>query len=1512
MPLSPEQSETALAGITAETATRNHRASTRNRRKQERSQRHRAFQPYSRQVIDAAFAMLEQGMRHHERKLNSKLLAILRTEFSSWIHEQAAEFNRQLKVVPKQSKQQWIQEKFDRDLRTLESRANRLLCEYIPIFIDGLLSQIELLKCENREFRRSISKVQAESETRHIILEYAAMLGSNAKDLNKDRKALDRWLDEEAMNDRFLKVSGEKKLLVVFALNRLGETVALSFQLARQYKETGNVSEKLSSPDLANHPQCQFWQRLNLENRLCDAVQYEGDDRIPSAALKCLRRGVEQLAPGLASHLFDHDTRVIVNRIAMDANADVWVQCEAINICTLLDKTNSASFLQNRLNMHHGPDDIFVRRHLWRLLARLASQDPRFIPNFGHDPSPFVRQAIVESALTTKGQRAHEAYLKMGLRDGSEKVRAAALACSIGKELSWEATCRVLDLADRVLKNETNAFVLRTTFHVAVVLLRQIMEASNRNLAERKLTDDQVQRVVEIYRNRLEPAIRSIECRCNLIPVRRWAAQTCEKLWAILDDDAANLIAEVRKLIATTDRGNIAKLPNSLFADRSEDSIGRALSVLTIEDFGYEVDVKRGRFFRSQIRRGDHFGFRLWRFWYELTHPATDKRQALRHTVGRISTSTIRVPSQICGELSETKVPGEPLTLGIDGTWRPFLPLLDDFVSLLNMGWFKRATKNFYSSQGITRLKSPKSMTDRLRAFRSLSFQFTKIAKLRNWNNDSWPPHKYIDSLRELGFEVSFERYTGTVFPRNANETDDSVEVFFKTDLDQPVELSADDNAGGFALLAATLDQQGILRTASETILDFAQYFYSPFENSLPQLVAFATVILLLFIGRHFLENYRFRKARRSIPLSIGGWGTRGKSGTERLKAALLGVMGHGLVSKTTGCEAMFIHGDAHGDPLEIPLFRPYDKATIWEQKNLISLAAKMNPSVFLWECMALTPSYVDVLQRQWTQDDLGTITNTYPDHEDVQGPAGHNVATTISGFVPVDSHLITTEAEMLPFVSESCRHAGTSLDDVGWLESGLVTEDVLARFPYQEHPNNIALVAAMGRHLGCEYDYSLKAMADFLVPDLGVLKTHPVSIIKCRKIEFTNGCSANERFGCMGNWKRLGFDTQDPWTDPGTWICGVVNNRADRVPRSKVFAKIIVEDVNADRFFLIGSNLDGLQSFINEALQDKVNSLSLKLPSGQWSTEHALETLQRAAWNLRLPITQQHVDDRLRTMMQSVEGDETCTHHSPEFVTELTSQIVELNKESADALADYQALEQEVRSLADGNADIADEAFRSWYANWYQKKIVVVPKLEATGEEIIARIVDEVPPGVHARIMGLQNIKGTGLDFVYRFQAWDTCHEACQMMAENNTVIAQKGLDTLSAMPFIGQLCQELVAETIGKAKRNPALKRSDAQKQLTQLRSKLESDSSLNFTSDSKETIKAERGLTEKLKDWVYENAEQYFDVNDSLHRREKADLIYRELAECRISRQRAILEMRKINKRQKGGWLKAGLEK
>ena len=235
--------------------------------------------------------------------------------------------------------------------------------------------------------------------------------------------------------------------------------------------------------------------------------------------------------------------------------------------------------------------------------------------------------------------------------------------------------------------------------------------------------------------------------------------------------------------------------------------------------------------------------------------------------------------------------------------------------------------------------------------------------------------------------------------------------------------------------------------------------------------------------------------------------------------------------------------------------------------------------------------------------------------------------------------------------------------------------------------------------------------------------------------------------------------------------------------------------------------------------------------------------------------------------------------------------------------------------------ADTVDEKFRSAMRKWFERKIVAVADVDATGEQIITRIVDEVPPGYLARIMGLQNIKGTGLDFVYRFHAWDVCHDACEATANRNTAVAEKAVHALAALPVIGQLCVEKMKLTIQRCRSNKHLQRADLQLTLDQLevRLKMATDSSVGTSSgasdraselsESESSVSRVRG---ELNNWAVEWTEQFLDVNDSIRRREKSEKIYRDLVVGRIGRQRAVLELRKLNKRQKGGWLKEDTRK
>src|SRR5262249_43498657 len=62
------------------------------------------------------------------------------------------------------------------------------------------------------------------------------------------------------------------------------------------------------------------------------------------------------------------------------------------------------------------------------------------------------------------------------------------------------------------------------------------------------------------------------------------------------------------------------------------------------------------------------------------------------------------------------------------------------------------------------------------------------------------------------------------------------------------------------------------------------------------------------------------------------------------------------------------------------------------------------------------------------------------------------------------------------------------------------------------------------------------------------------------------------------------------------------------------------------------------------------------------------------------------------------------------------------------------------------------ETAFRAAYRALWKETVVPMRDSSLTGDQILDVIARGVPPGVHASIMGVQNIKGTGLDFVYRW----------------------------------------------------------------------------------------------------------------------------------------------------------------
>jgi poly-gamma-glutamate synthase PgsB/CapB len=1423
---------------------------------------------------------LAQGFNGLQRKLYGPLLRDVGEEFARRQRQRARASRSQQRRLRRQFGQKAVMEE---DRRNAEQSQRRELLEFLVISIEQLMERLQVLQRQDAEFRSLFANAPSQNERQRLILEFARNLGATPRQLRGDARAFDRWFGDDAVNDRYARRKGAAEQKLVFCLNRLAMCVAATL-------------ESISDADAA----ASAWNRLALEKLMRSVMQYRGDARVEVAAIQCLTKAVDALPPGMAEEVIGSQMRSQVERAAINATLDSSVQCAALELLSRISPNQLFKVLDVRLRQHGETDEVFVHRCCVRLLGERVVAQAELIDLVSvaaTNPSAFVRQQLASTVLRLPDDAAVYWMHQLAIEDCDPKVRAAALLAALdavpGRRL---AECHV-KLLLKVFADETDLFVLRTAFYVAAEycpVAQTAEHAGAGSVSERA----EIETLVATYQAEVLPAVRRLQCHAARLPVRRWAAQAAEQIRVRLDDVAGRLFETLRRRLAGLGAGRSRWISRRSLGTGDEELIGRVLAVMAQEDHGY--DLQRS-WWGYRITRGPVFRIRLWRLLHELFTPAPDKRQAFRHTIGRVSEATIRAPSQILAELSETKVPGEPLLIQEEGGWRPYLPLPDDFLSTIYVGFGKKRPVRYFTSEGITTVQPPRSLVGNAAAYCRLTWHFARYARSRNWREgDTAGPHAYLQQFTELGFRISFRPYEDAAEPDNP-ETDASVTRFFP--LICPMML-------------------GLVLPLKEYLLEFANYFGSLFENSVSQLLVFIVVALSVILSYHFYANWTLRRARQALGLTIGGWGTRGKSGTERLKAALFNALGCGVVSKSSGCEAMFMVANPFGELRELLLYRPADKATIWEHRDVLRLAARMNATVFLWECMGLTPSYVEVLQQQWSCDDLSTITNAYPDHEDLQGPAGWNVADVISGFAPRHARLLTSEQQMLPRLRDACREMDTSVKSVGWLESGLLTDDVLQRFPYREHPDNIALVLALADELGFERDAALKEMADRLVPDLGVLKTYPTASVRGRQLEFTNGMSANERFACLGNWNRLGFDRQDHLAEPHVWITTVVNNRADRVPRSRVFAEMLVHELAADRHFLIGSNLKGLQGFLWTAFDQMLEGLSLWGDDSRTARPHATDVLQQMAHRFRQPTGGPHVQATLAAMLQGVRNadDESLDEYQRAVVLsvwqdpaavarELTRAgaendsvqgVVKHLKWSLKALSEYRKLADRIRVANVQQHVQIEREFQATLRTWFDRKLVVIENYSASGENIIETIAEHTPPGIVNRVMGLQNIKGTGLDFVYRWQTWEKCHEACQLLEETRPALAERGLELLREIQEFGILCDEQLRSTLATLKASPMAQR---ERFLAELDSVL-----LRRKHSQQPSVSRAAQLTrwKRITQHCLKMVEQLVEVSDAVRRRKIADQIYRDLADERISGERAILELRALNQRQSSGWL------
>ena len=151
-------------------------------------------------------------------------------------------------------------------------------------------------------------------------------------------------------------------------------------------------------------------------------------------------------------------------------------------------------------------------------------------------------------------------------------------------------------------------------------------------------------------------------------------------------------------------------------------------------------------------------------------------------------------------------------------------------------------------------------------------------------------------------------------------------------------------------------------------------------------------------------------------------------------------------------------------------------------------------------------------------RDDYSTITNAYPDHEDVQGPAGFDVAQVISEFVP-DARGTSSRRKTRCSPSSASRPRSATRPP----RRRLGRERTHRRRP----PGPLPLPGAPEEHragdacsaarLGSPPAWPSPRWPTTSSPTLGYSRSTRRVAWAGRTLDFTNGMSANERTGAHG-----------------------------------------------------------------------------------------------------------------------------------------------------------------------------------------------------------------------------------------------------------------------------------------------------------------------------------------------------------------------------------------------------------
>jgi hypothetical protein len=196
-----------------------------------------------------------------------------------------------------------------------------------------------------------------------------------------------------------------------------------------------------------------------------------------------------------------------------------------------------------------------------------------------------------------------------------------------------------------------------------------------------------------------------------------------------------------------------------------------------------------------------------------------------------------------------------------------------------------------------------------------------------------------------------------------------------------------------------------------------------------------------------------------------------------------------------------------------------------------------------------------------------------------------------------------------------------------------------------------------------------------------------------------------------------------------------------------------------------------------------------------------------------------------------------------------------------------------------------------------FAAKVVVLEDSDTSGDGVLNFVFRVVPPGLHARTLGCQNIKGTGLDFIYRFMEIQTVNGALTRLV---TEAGERslGLSQMRNQSYGYFACQLAIDRLRQLIRDSPA----EWQPHVTAVSEVLADLEGRQRVASARMNAGASQSRWQRALGWF----EPLIDHLDGVRRRKRAQATMHALIASHIDVSTAAQQLRDVVARQKGGWL------